>query len=477
MRVVLMNSPPSRSMDRARISPLRGPMRQLRINPRVLGESSRRTVSRMRSVLLALVLPSLAAAQTALGPSAGLVRWAKANAIPMRPVDEPYADSAYDFLRALVGQASVLSLGELMHGAHEPLEFRNHAIEYAVTKLGFTAVAIESGLTEGIVVDRFVQGGAGNIDSVMSNGFTNGFGRLGENRELVLWLREHNARNDRKVHFYGIDVPGAIGGYTAAPRTPRAALDYLERVAPSVARGLRADLDSLLDRFTSAGFLKYSGAEREQLRRGLDGLEAALLADSSRYIRATSPIDYTRAVRIAWDAQRLHDTFIVGGPMGPRALEAIRLRDSVMFENAKWVLAQQGSGGRLVVFAHNGHSMNVPLVFPAMGPPMVMLGQRLRSWLGPRMVAIGTATGKSEGLPPRPSDMSTFETTLGQLGLSNYALDLRTGDASPEIAAMLRAPWLTWIHSWFQPIVPRDVADMFVVFDHVTASKDHFPPR
>jgi hypothetical protein len=78
---------------------------------------------------------------------------------------------------------------------------------------------------------------------------------------------------------------------------------------------------------------------------------------------------------------------------------------------------------------------------------------------------------------PVPSDLSLWEVALGQLGLGNYALDLRTADRVPEVSAMLRRPWVTRIHAFFQPMIPREAADAFVVFEQVTPSKDHYSPQ
>ena len=80
--------------------------------------------------------------------SSSVTNWAQAHAIQVPPVDQPYADSSFGFLDSLVGSARILALGELIHRGHEPLEFRNEVIRYAVTHLGFTAVALESGFTE-----------------------------------------------------------------------------------------------------------------------------------------------------------------------------------------------------------------------------------------------------------------------------------------------------------------------------------------
>ena len=118
-----------------------------------------------------------ATAQDQAGPDAALVDWARAHAMP--------SDSAFAFLRGLVGRARILALGEPVHGGHEPLAFRNRLIAHAVERLGFTAVALESGLTESMLADDFIQGRGGDIDSVTRYGLTWSFQYLPENRALL----------------------------------------------------------------------------------------------------------------------------------------------------------------------------------------------------------------------------------------------------------------------------------------------------
>ena len=409
-------------------------------------------------------------AQIPLDP--GFSRWALANARSLGSMDAPYADSAYDFLRPLIGNARLLALGENIHGGHEPLAFRNHAIRYAITHLGFTAVAIESGLTEGMLVDRYIQGEAGNLDSVVKTGISYGFGDMRENRELVAWLREHNEQAARKVHFYGIDQSGVgnadMGGTVAIEAT----LQYVERVAPGAGATYRAALSPLLTRFTSPGYLRYSSGERQTLRRELTAMQRRLHTDSAAFVTTSSALEYARASRNAWAALRLEQAYVVSGTDGPRAMPTIRLRDSVMAENTTWALGQAGPGGRVIVFAHNGHVMNVPLYFPAMGEPMVMMGQRLRATYGAQLVVIATASATFTGLGNVPDDMSTFEVALARVRRPSYVIDLRTADQVPAVSAMLRAHWITRIHAWFQPITPREATDVVVVLDKVTASQD-----
>lgn len=289
---------------------------------------------RILALVVALAGATRALAQAPEIPLDSAFRaWAQANAIRVHPVDEPYSDTAWAFLRPLIGRARVVAIGENIHGGHEPLALRNHIIRFAVTRLGFTAVAIESGFTEGQLVDRYVQGEALDVDTQLRQGINNGFGLMPENKELLLWLRAHNETASRKVHFYGIDQTGAGAAIYTGATAVEAALQYLapERAAPH-----RAALVPLLDRFTAGRFPELSSGERTRLRAALGGLGRAVAAvpPADRLARAV-------AMRNVWAAERLEQSFGVSGKQGPRSLHAIRLRDSVMAENTRWVLNQQ----------------------------------------------------------------------------------------------------------------------------------------
>ena len=68
------------------------------------------------------------------------------------------------------------------------------------------------------------------------------------------------------------------------------------------------------------------------------------------------------------------------------------------------------------------------------------------------------------------ADPSTFEAALVRLAPPGFAIDLRTSDTEPEVRALLALPWLTRIHAWLQPTVPRRAADVMVVFGRVAAT-------
>jgi len=158
--------------------------------------------------LLAFVLPVAATGQNA--PTEAFQQWARQHVHAISSVeDDTHGDADLRPLKNMIGDAHVVAFGEPLHGGHEPLAMRNRLIRYAVTQLGFTAVALETGLTTSKRLYDHVLGKTTETDSALKESFSYGFGSLPENLELIQWLRTWNASQPaaRRVHFYGIDYP------------------------------------------------------------------------------------------------------------------------------------------------------------------------------------------------------------------------------------------------------------------------------
>ncbi len=199
--------------------------------------------------------------------------WAKARAVPIQTVGEDSEETDLYPLRAMIGDARVVAFGEPAHGAHEPLAFRNRLFQYLVRELGFTAIALESGLPESRQIFDLVTGGAGNIEQTVRDNLTWGFGAHQENEELVRWIRQYNAdkAHRRKVHFYGIDLNlGGQGGFTPTPIALDQALSYLARVDPTSSRRMRAAFQSYWDRLSDAGSPTLSPVEHAGMSAAID---------------------------------------------------------------------------------------------------------------------------------------------------------------------------------------------------------------
>src|SRR5215472_17498242 len=79
-----------------------------------------------------------------------------------------------------------------------------------VTRLGFTAVALETCLSSSKRLYDYVLGRTTETDSALKEAFCYGSGDLPENLELIRWLRTYNATQPpaRQVRIYGIDLTG-----------------------------------------------------------------------------------------------------------------------------------------------------------------------------------------------------------------------------------------------------------------------------
>jgi erythromycin esterase len=331
-----------------------------------------------------------------------------------------------------------------------------------------------------MLADDFIQGAAGNVDSVVRQGFTWSFQYLPENRDLLVWLREHNAHATRKVHVYGIDLTGSEdeGAFPNAARAVRAAISELRRVSPARGVELGARLEPMMDRFLPARYGQYTPAERRRLRAALDSLYRALRA-APPDLGVDGRLQRVRGLRNGWMAIRLDLVLSQWGQQGTPA--GAVLRDSTMAENTRWVVEEQGGEGRIVLFAHDGHIKNGATVYrgPTFSGSWKVQGQYLRAWFGPRLVAIGSVVGALAGRvndqtgwledgSETPAEPGTLAAEMKAVGLQRFALDLRSGDAIPLVRAALRRTWVFQAKLGVSPLRPRQAFDAIVYFDRVT---------
>src|SRR5207253_1092894 len=84
------------------------------------------------------------------GQSVGEARfleWAKAALIPLS-ADGRLTSKQLTRIGQIVGSARIVALTEAVHGAEEPLLFRNQVFQYLAESKGFKGTAIESGIVE-----------------------------------------------------------------------------------------------------------------------------------------------------------------------------------------------------------------------------------------------------------------------------------------------------------------------------------------
>lgn len=106
-----------------------------------------------RSVVIFLCIAAgTGSAATLRADDPAYLSWARRSLDPITSLDMNASSSDLKPLRRIIGNARIVMFGEGQHFAAEPLEFRNRLFKYLVEDLGFEAIALESGVTEGRLV-------------------------------------------------------------------------------------------------------------------------------------------------------------------------------------------------------------------------------------------------------------------------------------------------------------------------------------
>ncbi|WP_326806532.1 erythromycin esterase family protein [Streptomyces sp. NBC_01775] len=371
--------------------------------------------------------------------------------------DTVHAVEAAAVLRLLPARPRLLALGEPTHAGDTLLDLRNELFRQLVEQEGYRTIAIESDCMMGLVVDDYVTSGTGTLDEVMEHGFSHpdlGLGTSEANRELVRWMRAHNAGRpaSERLRFAGFDGPLEITG-AESPRQALTALhDYLAaRVDADLLPCTAEALDRLLgadDRWTDPAAMMDpaqsvgQSAEARELRLLADDLVALLDAQTPHLITTTS--------RDGWDRARLYGRTATGllryhywmADTSPaRMTRLCALRDSMMAHN----LLAVADRGPALVHAHNSHLQREKSTIRMWEGPVEWwsAGALVSAQLGEGYAFVATALGtiRHQGVDTPPPD--TVEGLLYALPEDRYVVDasrLATalGDTRP---APRVSPW------------------------------------
>jgi erythromycin esterase-like protein len=325
-----------------------------------------------------------------------------------------------DFVPASCG---LLALGEPTHLEPAFAQVRNEVFGQ-LAELGFRSIALETDRVAALTVNDFVHDGIGTLDTAMSQGFSHGFGELDANRQLVAWMREHNAglAREERLTFHGFDAPTENMSAPSPQRYLEHARDYL---------GLDLDLDSLIgddERWSrTAAILDPTAsvgdtADAARLRSIAEDMLTSLHARAPELIAATSRADWLRAETLLTAglgllhyhrqaAQRIDET--------TRIHRLLTTRDVIMAHNLLAIRDTESRRGPTLVFANNVHlqrnrsTMHMRhMVFDWFGA-----GAIVASLKGEQYTFVAGSLGRSDTIGLGEPEPDTFEATLqGRIG-------------------------------------------------------------
>jgi erythromycin esterase len=398
--------------------------------------------------------------------------WIRASAIALTTVEAGHGFADLQRLRALVGNARIVSLGEATHGTREFFQLKHRLLEYLVAELEFTWFGIEANYPECLRINDYVLNGTGDPAAALA-GTRFWTWDTEEVLALIEWMRSWNRNHTRKIKFYGFDMQFSTEAALGV-------LDYLKRVAPGLVGSVQAELWPLCDDTSAERFHGLPEVTREAACDCIRRILQMFAHERERWSALTSDRD--------WHLARLNA--VVLDQSAQARLSKIS-RDVAMAENVATLLELEGPNSKAVLWAHNGHAVRQSPY--GMGEEVhANMGSRLDELFGSqhRVISFAFNQGSFQAQEPGrglvchsvgPAHDGSLDRVLAEAGMPMFLLDLTSVPSDGPIADWLAAkPPTRWIGSVFsqaraQHCVhaadPRRESDLLAFVECTTAAR------
>ncbi len=414
--------------------------------------------------------PTTPAAEPLPDVPEAIASWIESNAVPFEGSHLELPHDDLEFLRDVVGDARIVSLGENTHGTRDFFEMKARTLRFLVEEMDFDAFVIEATWPEARRLDRYVRTGEGDPHTFLAALYFWTW-RTEAVLEMIEWMREHNETGG-DVGFHGSDMqyPGMalhnVREYFGAVDPDR------ESEVATLLHCLNRVANDHTGRFPSTRYSDQSDAYRADCGRDLDAARDLLLGGSEEYVAASSQEDFDIAVQNFRVAVQFH--LSATGEQG---------RDESMAENTIWIADQLGPESRLVVWAHNFHVSTQPgaqgfYLRQRYGDDMIVLGFSHETG---RFTAVGQDGSNYTGLSEfdlDPVRANSFEHYASSASHERFFLDLRGRDAGdPATSWLSGAVPFRSIGCCFDPGAPdrywydRPLASWFDVIIHFRTTR------
>ncbi|MGD2151787.1 MAG: erythromycin esterase family protein [Gemmatimonadales bacterium] len=351
--------------------------------------------------------------------------WLQTHAVPIATADPEVSEPNLSVLGGTIGDARIVGMGEATHGTAEFWQIRQKLSRYLVEEMGFTAILHEAPFPNSLYIDAYVTEGEG---TVLEAHRKLGYWRYQEMQDLIAWMREHNVQRGEQepaLHYFGYDC--AFRSWTESINL---IAGYLEVVDP-------AAVDEVTTRLNN-----YTLEDAQYVYD-------FLAANAAEYIAQSSADEYELILKIA---ENLEPSWQVWYNL-EQGIPESDIREGFNIGNVNWIIENLLDGGKVIIWAHNGHVGNTYL--ENSGTQAQMLGSRLKEQYGEDYYIIGTefyggsflAWDRCEGNPlvftehraARPRE-DAYAYWLHQAGIPLFYLDLSQVNYSLEETSWLVGP-------------------------------------
>jgi erythromycin esterase len=387
------------------------------------------------AVAATMVLASALTAQAETQPRS-VAAWITHSAVSLDTADPGARLDDLAPLGQWFADAEIVGLGESVHGATEEITLKHRILRLLVEQLGFRSVAWEEDWTTGLQVNGYIRDGEGDLDARVRRMSPQWQSR--QVADVLQWLRDFNADRADKVQFVGVEY------YFTGPE----AYDAVEAYVASVAREQLPELRGQLQLIRPAGSNMFEHIQwymgqpdkdpyiraARQVHELVDGLAHAPGDRAHALV-----LHHARQIVSFYEHFNLPDS------------DALAYREGRAAESLRWW--RDVTGDKVVYWAASPHAANAPRLRIAVPPDPDMsfpsAGSYLRRWYGQRYLSIGFTFDRgtvslgpgATATMPQPAE-DWFERPFGEVGLDQFALDLRM-PAPPPVRSWLEAPVTT----------------------------------
>ncbi len=402
-----------------------------------------------------------------------VVAWIRDTAVPLRTPEPERGLDDLAPLRAWIGDARLVALGEATHGTREFFQLKHRMLELLVEKMGVRSFGIEASFGDCLPLTEYVRTGRGDPSAALAN---QGFWTWDTEEVLALvkWMRRYNEApsHTEKLSFWGFDMQSPASSALAV-------LAHFEAADPAFAKEIAPGLEPLDDDVQAHQVGALPAAEQRALIEVTKKI-AARHADAPKGAKTSE-----RDLRLA----RIHAGILTDASLSADSAA----RDRAMARIVEDLLGVEslrpaGPPVKMALWAHNGH------ISKSDNGGAASMGAHLVKRFGGAYFALGFAfdEGSFQAVDMGPEERGLMpftvasaapgglDRTLARAGLPLFALSLRGSPQGPVGDWLTAASYSRSIGSVFVehqpdyaffPMVPAAHFDALLFVQKTTAAR------
>jgi erythromycin esterase len=261
------------------------------------------------------------------------------------------------------GNSKIVAMGEATHGTKEFFQLKHKIFRYLVEKHNVRIFAFEADMGEAIYLNKYVQGGTGDISQIMADKMHFWTWRTKEVEALLTWMRSFNKGkpSSQRVYFIGLDTQ--FMSYQ-----PTLIEEYIKVVKPELTVETQSVLKNIKKltaesrRQTKNNYQEMTENQQIAISDTLGYLMRKMESVEEEMILASSDLKYQIIYRLVKNLQQVHQHLYARQKRNDRSL-----RDKYMAENAIWALQLFGEKTKIAIWSHNGHISELKSGYASMG--------------------------------------------------------------------------------------------------------------